>query len=61
MDKKITGALIIDLCKAFDSVSHSSLLSKLLHYGSYQTGVVHKAPHLAHCYGAYSKITEHMR
>ena len=34
MDKgKLTGALLIDLRKAFDTVDHQSLLSKLPYYG----------------------------
>ena len=39
-DKNLTGALYIDLRKAFDTVSHSCLLSKLPYYGI--SGVEHK-------------------
>ena len=39
-DKNLTGALYIDLRKAFDTVSHSCLLSKLPCYGI--SGIEHK-------------------
>jgi len=35
--RNITGAMYIDLWKAFDTVNHSYLLSKLSYYGIYST------------------------
>ena len=30
---KLCGAVFVDLCKAFDTISHSSIVCKLLEYG----------------------------
>ena len=57
---KLTGALFVDLSKAFDNVSHSVLLSKLHSYGvmgtEFQslTNYLFDRKHVVHYRGAFS-------
>ena len=38
-DKQVTVMVLIDLSKAFDSISHSSLLSKLRNFGTSESAL----------------------